>query len=148
MTPESFDRFRARLVREYAADKVAAGNWPEEGSLERSETGLQELLNDGPTTAGHSLWTIEDETGRDAGDVWVGPNPRDPESIYIYDIEVRPDARGRGIGQGAMEALEAWARSQGYPRIGLQVFGSNDAARRLYHRLGYVETNVLMQKTI
>jgi GNAT superfamily N-acetyltransferase len=148
MTPESFLRFRARLVREYAADKVTAGNWPAEGSLQRSEAEMQETLPDGLVTAGHWLWTIEDETGQDVGDMWVGPNSRDPESIYIYDIEVRPDARGRGIGQGAMEALEAWARGEGYPRIGLQVFGSNDVARRLYQRLGYVETNVLMQKAI
>jgi len=146
MDATTYEDFRARLVREYAADKVAAGNWPAEGSLERSEIEMRELLTGGLETDGHWLWTIEDETGRDVGNLWVGPHSTDRESVYILDIEVRPEVRGRGMGRAALDALEAWARDAGYRRIGLQVFGSNDVARRLYTRAGYVETNVLMEK--
>ena len=146
MDPTTYEEFRTRLVREYAADKVAAGNWPAEGSLVRSETEMRELLTDGLATDGHWLWTIEDEAGRDVGDLWIGPHATDRESVYIFDIKVRPEARGRGIGRAALDALESWARSAGYRRIGLQVFGSNAVARRLYTRAGYIETNVLMEK--
>jgi RimJ/RimL family protein N-acetyltransferase len=148
MDPSGYERFRTRLVREYATDKVAAGNWPAEGSLERSQTEMHELLPDGLATPGNWLWTIEDEAGRDVGDLWIGPHASDREAVYIFDIEVRPEARGRGIGRAALDALDAWARDAGYPRIGLQVFGSNDVARRLYARAGYVETNVLMEKRL
>lgn len=146
MKPTAYAAFRTRLVREYAADKVAAGNWPSEGSLERSEAEMGGLLPDGPATDGHWLWTIEDETGLDVGDLWIGPHSTDRDSVYIFDIEVRPEARGRGIGRAALDELDAWARAAGYRRIGLQVFGSNEVARRLYGRTGYVETNVLMEK--
>jgi GNAT superfamily N-acetyltransferase len=146
MDATAYAAFRTRLVREYAADKVAAGNWPAEGSLERSEAEIDGLLPGGPATDGNWLWTIEDEAGRDVGDLWVGPHSQDRESVFIFDIEVRLDARGRGIGRAALDELEAWARAAGYRRIGLQVFGSNDVARRLYARTGYVETNVLMEK--
>jgi ribosomal protein S18 acetylase RimI-like enzyme len=53
-----------------------------------------------------------------------------------------------GFGEAALEALHAWAREQGYDRVGLHVFGNNDVARRLYLRTGYVETNVQMEKRL
>jgi RimJ/RimL family protein N-acetyltransferase len=148
MAPDAYARFLDRLVREYAADKVAAGNWPEDGSLARSEAEMAELLPDGLATADHQLWTIQDDAGRDAGDLWAARHATRPDTLYIYDIEVRPAERGRGIGAAALGALDAWARAAGYRRIGLQVFGSNGVARRLYARTGFVETNVLMEKVL
>ena len=47
-----------------------------------------------------------------------------------------------------MEALEPLARSLGCDRIQLHVFGHNDVARKLYASLGYVETDVQMEKRI
>jgi GNAT superfamily N-acetyltransferase len=61
---------------------------------------------------------------------------------------VEPEARGRGYGRAALEALHAWAREHGFERVGLHVFGSNEVARRLYLRTGYVETDVMMEKRL
>jgi ribosomal protein S18 acetylase RimI-like enzyme len=148
MSPDAFSQFHDRLVREYATDKVAAGNWPEQDSLERSEAEIRGLLADGLATPDHQVWTIEDDAGRAVGDLWAATHVTRSDTLYIYDIEVRPEARGRGIGEAALRALETWARVAGYRRIGLQVFGTNQVARRLYARTGYVETNVLMEKAL
>jgi GNAT superfamily N-acetyltransferase len=148
MTPAAYERWRLRSVREYAAEQVAAGNWSAEGASERGEREFADLLPDGLATAGQDLWTIEDDGGRDVGILWVGPRRGHPDALFIWDIAVEPEARGRGIGRAALDALEAWARGAGYGRIGLHVFGSNEVARRLYARAGYIETDVMMERRL
>jgi ribosomal protein S18 acetylase RimI-like enzyme len=71
-----------------------------------------------------------------------------PDSLWIWDIEMEPEARGRGFGQAALEALHARAREQGYRRVGLHVFGSNVVARRLYERTGYEISDLVMEKPL
>jgi GNAT superfamily N-acetyltransferase len=148
MTQPIYDAWRDRSVREYAAGHVAAGNWPAEGSLARAGAAFDELLPDGLATAGQQLWSIRDSGGAHVGILWVGPRPNVPDALWIWDIMVEPEARGRGHGQAALEALHAWARDHGYGRVGLHVFASNDVARRLYRRVGYVETDVTMEKRL
>jgi GNAT superfamily N-acetyltransferase len=125
---------------------VAAGNWPEEGSLERSEAEMQALLPGGLATPDTWLWSAQDASDAIVGDLWVARHPTVANAVYIYDIDVVPEARGRGVGRGILDRLEAWARDAGVERIALHVFADNDVARRLYQRSGYVETNVLMEK--
>jgi RimJ/RimL family protein N-acetyltransferase len=71
-----------------------------------------------------------------------------PDGSRVLRALPGAEARGRGVGQAALEALEAWARQAGFRQIGLHVFGSNATARRLYARIGYVEVNVTMQKDL
>jgi ribosomal protein S18 acetylase RimI-like enzyme len=47
-----------------------------------------------------------------------------------------------------MLLAEAEARRRGYNRIGLNVFGGNDVARKLYRSLGYAENAIVMSKTV
>lgn len=51
-----------------------------------------------------------------------------------------PEVRGQGIGTAILLAAEALARRRGHERIGLGVEDGNEAAARLYLRLGYLET--------
>ncbi len=148
MTAEIYQTWRAQTVPEYAAGQVAAGNWPSEGSAERAEAEFRDLLPAGIDTPGQQLWDIRDRDGAHVGVLWVGPIPDAADALYIWDIAIEPQAQGRGYGQAALEALHAWARAHGYGRVSLHVFGSNDTARRLYLRSGYVETDVSMEKRL
>ena len=148
MTEAIYDAWIDRAVREYADGHVAAGNWTAEESFERAKAQFDELLPDGPRSSGQDLWSIEDDTGCPVGILWVGPRPNVSGSLWIYDIEIEPEARGRGHGRAALDALHAWARERGWKRVGLHVFGSNDVARRLYERSGYVTTDVLMERAL
>ena len=149
MTPAIYEAWLARTVPEYAAEHVNAGNWPAEGSLERAAAEFGDYLPAGLETPGHLLWSVRDAAGAHVGILWAGPRGSDtPGALFIYDIAIDPEWRGRGYGQAALEALHAWARANGFDRVGLHVFGSNDTARRLYLRTGYVETDVIMEKRL
>jgi GNAT superfamily N-acetyltransferase len=143
-----YDAWIGRAIREYADGHVAAGNWSAGDALERAKAQFDELLPDGPNTPGQDLWSIQDSSGRHVGILWVGPRTNVPDALWIYDIETEPEARGRGYGQAALEALHVWAREHGWKRVGLHVFGSNEVAQRLYQRTGYVTTDIVMEKTL
>jgi GNAT superfamily N-acetyltransferase len=57
----------------------------------------------------------------------------------IFALGVAPDLTSEGVGSSLLAALEALARSRGFPRVGLGVGFENTRARELYLRLGYRE---------
>jgi len=54
-------------------------------------------------------------------------------------ISIHRDFRGRGIGQKLMEYSKVWAQKNGYEKICLSVFSSNERAINLYKKCGFVE---------
>jgi ribosomal protein S18 acetylase RimI-like enzyme len=148
MSDDAYAVWRARTVPEYAAEHVASGRWTEEESLARSEREFDELLPNGRSTPGQYLWTIRAGDSEEVGVLWVALVERRPGHAFIYDIWIAPERRGAGFGSAALAALEEWARANGVTSIGLHVFGHNDGARQLYRRIGYVETNIQMEKQL
>jgi ribosomal-protein-alanine N-acetyltransferase len=59
------------------------------------------------------------------------------DEIHINNVAVRPQFRSRGIGSALLHHALAEARQLGARRATLEVRASNDAARRLYERLGF-----------
>lgn len=55
----------------------------------------------------------------------------------LYSIAVAADARGRGIGEALLQAVERAAARRGCNRLRLEVRVDNAGAQRLYERLGY-----------
>jgi GNAT superfamily N-acetyltransferase len=70
---------------------------------------------------------------------WVGTHLGLPE---IQDVFVLPDRRRRGIAGSLTAAAERKAQERGWKQISLSVGHRNDAARRLYERLGYADAGV------
>lgn len=60
-----------------------------------------------------------------------------PNTPNISLVRTREDQRRRGVGASLMQSAENLARAQGYEQVGLGVALDNEAARRLYQRLGY-----------
>lgn len=56
---------------------------------------------------------------------------------HIENIAVSPAARGRGIASRLMEALLAWAGTNGLTSVALEVRQGNRAAMGLYHKYGF-----------
>jgi RimJ/RimL family protein N-acetyltransferase len=148
MTDAAFAAWRDRSTAEYAQSHVETGKWPADGALQMATRELAELLPGGRDTPGHAFWTILDEQGADVGTLWVGPAGSRANYLFIWDIWVEPERRGEGMGTAALQALEEFARSHDVQKIGLHVFGWNTGARRLYERLGFVETDVSMEKRL
>jgi ribosomal-protein-alanine N-acetyltransferase len=55
----------------------------------------------------------------------------------LYSIASLPEARGKGVGTALIEAVESAARQRRCHAVRLEVRTDNDAAVRLYERLGY-----------
>jgi ribosomal-protein-alanine N-acetyltransferase len=62
------------------------------------------------------------------------------DEIHINNVAVRAQFRGHGIGTALLRHVLAEAKQLGARRATLEVRASNEAARRLYERIGfYVE---------
>jgi RimJ/RimL family protein N-acetyltransferase len=71
-----------------------------------------------------------------------------PETAFIYDFEIGASFRRLGYGVQALAVLEAHVRLLGVKRLELHVFGFNIAARELYKKAGFRETDVAMARDI
>jgi ribosomal protein S18 acetylase RimI-like enzyme len=70
------------------------------------------------------------------------------DTAWIFDIEVFAEHRGRGLGRALLSAAEEEVARHGAANLGLNVFGSNEVARRLYESAGYVVITQQMQKRL
>jgi ribosomal protein S18 acetylase RimI-like enzyme len=57
----------------------------------------------------------------------------------LYSIATLPEARGHGVADALMNALERIARRRGYTALRLEVRSDNPAAIKLYAKRGYLE---------
>lgn len=140
MTPATYDVWRGDAVRVYAQEFVDSGILEAEGAAERARKDFDELLPEGLATPNHLLWSAhvegEDES---VGAIWVKLTVEPaPTRAYVYALDVHPPYRRRGYGQAIMEAAIETCRQREVVSIGLNVFGHNDVARRMYDRLGFV----------
>lgn len=148
MTDDEFAGWREHSITSYARDRSRASGTPLEQTLERARTQLAELLPDGPRTAGTWLLTVCDPEGARVGVLWLGRDGDRPNVAFVFDIEIDQAHRGRGLGRATMIAAEGVVRAAGYTEIGLNVFGFNEGARRLYDSLGYRVVSTQMTKVI
>jgi hypothetical protein len=59
--------------------------------------------------------------------------------VYVADLAIREDARRIGLATRMLQHVEDYCSQHGYEEIYLHVDVSNDIARKLYAKLGYVE---------
>lgn len=71
--------------------------------------------------------------GQPAGRLWL---ERRPETLHIVELQLLPEAQGRGIGTAVVQQVIEQGARQGVP-ITLSVVPANPGARRLYERLGF-----------
>jgi len=149
MTPSEFGAFRNRLVSEYAAEHVRAGNWTEEEAETRSAEQTDELLAQGVNTPGMLLLMAETSDGDVVGHVWIGLERRPGiPGAWIYSIEIDQEHRSKGYGRCLLVAAERETARHGVKAIGLNVFGPNTVARNLYASSGYEVTSLQMHKEL
>ena len=134
MTDEEVAAYRDGAVATYSRSREEAGESPEL-ARSTSESSFAEMLPNGRPGEGHHLFTVRHE-GQRAGIVWVCA--RWPAQAWVYDVEMDPDFRGRGLGAAAMVHAALWTRDRGMAWLGLNVFGPNRHARGVYERLGFV----------
>ena len=149
MLPDEFVTYLDWAIDDYAAELERNGKATGEAAQVASRASYDSLLPDGLATLGHTLLVAMDPNGGErVGVLWFGPSTDDPAMAWIYDIMVDEEKRGRGWGRAIMRAFEGEARARGFARAGLNVYGDNHVARRLYESLGYVETARQLHKEL
>jgi ribosomal-protein-alanine N-acetyltransferase len=64
------------------------------------------------------------------------------DEIHLLNVAVAPSSRRQGIGRALVEDVLAYARAHDASKVLLEVRASNEAALRLYERLGFERFNV------
>ena len=100
---------------------------------------------------GNRLVIAENDQGERVGLLWFGINRNlvtGEEEAWVYNVSVVSHYRGHGVGQRLMEHAEELARAGGFHTLGLMVASHNTAATRLYERLAFRPTNLVMRKRL
>ncbi len=150
MNTEQFMQFREQSMRDFAAEKVAAGEWAESDALQQAIQSFANYLPQGLETKGAFIYNVHDvQSHEDVGYLWVQVNdtPRG-KFAFIYDILIREQHQSKGYGTQTMIALEQAMKKQGVQRIDLHVFGHNDRALHVYQKVGYQITDYHMSKSL
>ena len=85
----------------------------------------------------HIAFVAQDDSGEIAGVVYA--NAASPDYGFVFGLFVRPDARQRGVARLLMRAVALELRESGRRYVVLSVDTPNEAARRLYDELGFVD---------
>jgi ribosomal protein S18 acetylase RimI-like enzyme len=96
---------------------------------------------------------VAEEDGQIGGYVYAGLEPRNWKELreaagFIHDVVVDAKARRAGIATALVEAAAAWLREHGAPRVLLWTAAPNEAAQRLFERLGFRRTMIEMTREL
>ncbi len=91
----------------------------------------------------HPVVVIEQDGAIEAFASTSTYRPRDCyDGVAEFSVYVRREARGRGFGREAMEALIEAAERAGFWKLLSRVFADNDASRALLRSVGFREVGV------
>lgn len=92
---------------------------------------------------GTGVFLVATSAGHPVGQAWVDLARHGTESrAVIWAVRVLPGLRGAGIGSRLIAACEDEMRRRGIAVSEIGVEDENEAARRLYERLGYRVTGL------
>lgn len=141
-----FPAFAAYFVPDYAAEIVANFGIPLADALTQAQQDLAQDLPQGADTVGETLMCIV-LADRLIGYLFYATDANS-QFAFIKDFHVLPPHQGQGHGTAAMTALVGMLKPQGIIQIRLRVAAKNEAAHRLYTKLGFFPTGINMAKTL
>lgn len=84
-----------------------------------------------------------------AGYLWFGVSDRPFSGMevgWIFDVQVVPSYRGKGVGEALMRHALEVSKMRGFEETGLMVRAGNRVAYSLYEKLGFNPEYVLMTR--
>ncbi len=149
MTQSEYDDYYPTSVRHLAGEMAKARGVTSDEMMDAAKKSFETLLPAGninvPDQYLYNILTDEQKIGV----LWFGIKRNQPvPEVFIWDIIIESESRGKGYGKLAMSALEEKVKCLGISRIALNVFGHNKTARKLYESLGYETVSSTMMKTI
>ncbi|GAA2135783.1 N-acetyltransferase [Glycomyces algeriensis] len=89
--------------------------------------------------AGTNTHDLVAEDGDSPVGMASGIETEDPGTVDLISMWVAPEARGRGVGDALITAVEQWARRSGAGTLRLSVAAENAAAAAMYRRNGFYD---------
>jgi len=126
-------------------------HWPD-GGLAYGDWTLKEVAeNDGAifiaeTKAGDAIGLVTCWRAEDASDITVVPEAR--VHLYVSDLVVLPEWRGRGVAGVLLAKAEEHGRALGLAQMTIGVLAQNAAARRAYVKAGFEDYEMLLRKRL
>lgn len=95
------------------------------------------------------LVLVAERSGEIVGYVFAGIEPTSWRDLrgpcgFIHDVYVHESARRQGVAQRLVRAAIAWVHSRGLAQVVLWSKSGNDAAQRLFAKLGFRGTMIEM----
>ena len=96
---------------------------------------------------------VAEQAGTIVGYVYAALEPQSWKELreaagFIHDVAVAPEAQRHGVAAALIEAACDWLRSIGAPRVILGTAEKNEAAQRLFARLGFRRTMIEMTREL
>ena len=117
------------------------------GAIKYTETDLEQLLRDpekpifvaveGTEVLGYCFCQVENYTGSTV--------LTDRTEIYIDDLCVEENCRGRGVAKALYRHTCAWAKDLGCAFVTLNVWCGNDRAMKFYEKMGLTPRKVFLE---
>lgn len=148
MTADAYAQFTKLSMLDFAEAKSRAERLTMTEGHRIAHDAWASLLPQGQQTPLHHFYTAWKD-GQDIGMVWFKEERewRLPYG-YLYQVWIWDEFQGIGLGAATMTALEAKLKDMGLPRLRLHVFAFNERARKLYEKMGYEATNIVMMKDL
>jgi ribosomal protein S18 acetylase RimI-like enzyme len=96
---------------------------------------------------------VAEQQGAIAGYVYAGLEPQSWKELreacgFIHDVVVDEQGRRHGVATALIDAALEWLRERGAPRVMLWTAQRNEAAQRLFDRLGFRRTMIEMTREL
>ncbi|SNS61505.1 phosphinothricin acetyltransferase [Anaerovirgula multivorans] len=96
----------------------------------------------------HKVIVITDQRGKIYG--WASLNTFNNRCCYSgvadFSIYIKRDMRGKGLGKLLLDALEKTAKKEGFHKLVLSAFDSNEAGKRLYKSRNFREVGTYIKQ--
>jgi ribosomal protein S18 acetylase RimI-like enzyme len=148
MTEEEFDQYMEYFIPDYAKDLSDNFMIPMEKALEESKNVMETLFPNKQDSADQyicNIYSAEDD--KNIGVLWYNIQA-ESNKAYIYHILIHEAFRKRGFASLVLKELEETVKSAGVTSMGLNVFGNNPGAQKVYEKLGYQPASTAMGKRI
>jgi ribosomal protein S18 acetylase RimI-like enzyme len=146
MKQEELTGFLDLMVPDYIDDMVRNFCFSRDLAQEYAINETNHFLPQGVETRGEFLYCIEVDNSV-VGFLWYRLL-YNGKRIFINDIHVLPEFRGKGYGKSTLRELESRAAAQNVEHIELRVAYDNELALGLYNKTGFRETGINMIKPV
>ncbi len=149
MTQGEFETYCGWAISQFAKEVSRSRDLSPEEGLKESRKSFATLFPEGKVDSPDQFVHFIEAAGAAVGTIHFGiRRDRAKPYLYVWDVHIEPEHRGKGYGEATFRHLEELGKSMGFRELKLHVFGHNGIARSLYEKLGYRPESIVLGKIL